>query len=212
MKTVTPKAYQFNELSEEAKAKALDNNRDFNTSDEYWYENVIEDAIEIGGLFGIDIDKIYFSGFCHQGQGAQFVGDYAYKKGGLKAVKAYAPLGTFLHNIVKELQDIQRRYFYALSATVETNGGYSHEMATTIEVLDDRMTYGCGLESSAEEEVKNLLRAYMLWIYSNLEAENDYQTGDVAIAQSLQSNDMEFTVDGSDYSDRYQPNHSIERN
>ena len=209
MKTVTPKAYQFNELSEEAKAKALDNNRDFNTQDEYWYENVIEESKVIGGLFGIDIDKIYFSGFCHQGQGAQFVGDYAYKKGGLKAVKAYAPLGTFLHNIVKELQDIQRRYFYALSATVETNGGYSHEMATTIEVEDSRSDT---ITISAEEEVKDLLRAYMLWIYSNLEAENNYQTGDIAIAQSLQSNDMEFTVDGSDYSDRYQPNHSIERN
>jgi hypothetical protein len=207
MKTITTELYTFDELSAVAKAKALDNNRDFNTCHEHWFKHTVEDAKAIGKLFGIDIDKIYFSGFCHQGQGAQFTGDYAYKKGGLKTVKEHAPLDDELHGIVKELQDIQRRYFYALSATVETNGGYSHEMATTIEVLDDRMTYGCGLESSAEQEVKNLLRAYMRWIYSKLSAENDYQTGDVAIGESLQSNEMEFTVDGSNYSDRYQPNH-----
>tara|TARA_R110000765_G_scaffold185144_4_gene290873 strand:+ start:754 stop:1353 length:600 start_codon:yes stop_codon:yes gene_type:complete len=199
MKTVETKVYQFNELSEEAKDVALDNNRDFNTSDEYWYENVIEDAIEIGDLFGIDIDKIYFSGFCHQGQGAQFVGNYAYKKGGLKAVKEYAPLDTELHSIVKALQDIQRRYFYRLSATVETNGSYSHEMATAIEVEDSQGGYHGYASDEAEEEVKDLLREYMQWIYSRLDAENDYQTSDDAIGESLQANDMEFTVDGLDY-------------
>jgi hypothetical protein len=205
MKTVTTKVYQFDELSEEAKAVALDNNRDFNTSDEYWYEHTVEYAKEIGGLFGIDIDNIYFSGFFHQGQGAQFTGDYAYKKGCLKAVKELAPLDTELHSIVKELQDIQRRYFYALSATVETNGMYSHEMATSITVEDSRSDFGA--TEQAEQEVKNLLREYMQWIYTSLSAENDYQTGDIAIAKSLQANEMEFLIDGSNYSDRYRPNH-----
>ena len=197
MKTIETKVFAFNELSEQAKAVALDTNRDFNTSDEYWFESTTEDAKAIGDLFGIDIDNIYFSGFCHQGQGAQFVGNYSYKKGGLKAVKEYAPLDTNLHDIVKELQETQRRNFYSLSANVETNGMYSHEMATSITVEDSRSDYGA--TEQAEEETTEVLRSFMQWIYSKLEDENDYQTGDEAIAESLQANGMEFLIDGSNY-------------
>ena len=45
--TVTTKIYSFDELSSEAQAKALDNCRDFNTSDNWW-EFQYEDAANSG--------------------------------------------------------------------------------------------------------------------------------------------------------------------
>lgn len=186
--TTTTDVYQFNELSESAKETARE-----------WYlkgfdfephsESVREDAMEIGKLFGLDIKKIYFSGFWSQGDGACLEGFYSYKPGGLKAAKSYAPKDEKLHQIVKELQEIQRKNFYKISAGIRHSGYYMHSGCTDINV-----------EGAADNtEVIDALRSFMDWIYKRLEQEYEYQTSNEAVDESIISNEYEFTEDGHKY-------------
>jgi hypothetical protein len=73
MKTIEIKLYSFNELSEEAKKVAIEEiQNDNNFLDYDWYESTYEHYFEIIKEAGFEIDKIYFSGFWSQGDGAMF--------------------------------------------------------------------------------------------------------------------------------------------
>jgi hypothetical protein len=195
MKTHTVTTYSFDELSETAKQHAIDANRERNVNDSYWHEHIIENTKEIGRLMGIEIDDMYFSGFASQGDGACFTGRYSYAKGAVKAVKDYAPQDDELHRIVRGLTTLQRRYFYGLSATVKHVGHYYHQYCTEIDVEHDN----ANIDILTSEELTELLRDFMRWIYRQLEAEYEYQTADEQIADSFRANETEFTEAGDIY-------------
>jgi hypothetical protein len=50
-----------------------------------------------------------------------------------------------------------------------------------------------------DEELAEALRAFMKWIYRQLEREYDYLTSDEAIAESIIANEYEFTEEGERY-------------
>lgn len=191
MRTIRIKLYKFNELSKEAKQTAIEKLYDINT-DYDWWDYTYEDAKEIGKLMGIDIDEIYFSGFSSQGDGACFEGNYSYNKECVKKVKEYAPTDERLHSIVERLLSIQKENGYKLTATVKQSGHYSHEFCTSIDVYKD----GDYAEDKTEEELKDILRDYMRWIYKQLNAEYDYRTTEAAIIETIHANEYEFTKDG----------------
>ena len=201
MKTIT-KEYQvfyFDELSDEAKEKAIEKAREWACTDDFWHDFLIDDAKEIGRIIGIDIKNIYFSGFSSQGDGACFEGSYEYRKGSVKELKKYAPKDKELHRIVLELSKIQRKFFYQLSATVKQSGHYMHEMCTDIDVYNDADNRpGWSNEiNEYEDAVKELLRDYMRWIYKILEKEFEYQTSDEVLIENIKINGYEFNADGS---------------
>lgn len=124
------RVFQFSELSESAKQTALEAQARYE-SEVLDVECVYDDAATIADLFGLDLNTknvklmgggtrldpcIYYSGFSSQGDGACFEGCYEYAKGGLKAVKEYAPLDTELHRIVSDLQCAQAINFYRITA------------------------------------------------------------------------------------------------
>lgn len=198
MKTRRIEIYEFSELSDEAKEKAMQWFREGNLDSE-WYDGVYEDAKEVGKLIGIDIDKIYFSGFSSQGDGACFEGNYEYRIGSVKEIKKYAPKNKELHRIAVELSKIQRKSFYGLTARVKHFGAYSHELCTQIDVygdfeLGDR--YYVDFISN-EEGIIELLRDFMKWIYKSLEADHDYLNADKQVIESIECNEYEFLKDGS---------------
>jgi len=193
MKTITVNLYSYDELSEKAKEKALEEMKDINTNYDWW-DAVYDDAKEIGKLMGIEIDEIYFSGFWSQGDGACFEGTYSYKKDSVNAVKEYAPSDTEVQEIAKNLFDIQKKHFYQLTAGVKHSGRYSHENSTDIAVFNK--------DSSSEyqvdcEELEKELRSFMKWIYSQLEKQYDYLSSKAVIEDTINSNDYYFSEDGS---------------
>ena len=192
MQTHTITTYSFDELNEDAQRRALEKLYDVNIFDD-WYDAVYEDAITCGAILGIDIDRIYFSGFSSQGDGACFEGGYTYAKQSVKAIKQHAPLDTELHAIAERLRDIQRPYFYSLYASVKQRGHYMHEMCTDIEVHND----DCEVSDDTEESLKDALRDFMRWIYSSLNDEHDYLTSEEAIIETITANEYEFTELGS---------------
>ena len=209
MRTIEKTVYKFNELSETAKEKAIENYRISNDDFEFRSGDIIYDCADIAELFGLDIRQtakvngkrekiytptVYYSGFCSQGDGACFDGCYSYsKKGALKAVKAYAPNDTELHGIVKNLQDIQKRYFYGLRANTAHRGRYYHEhcMEIDVEHID-----GIDIPESVQEDLAECLRDFARWIYKRLETEYEYINTDEYISEELEVMDCEFYDDG----------------
>ena len=70
--------YKFNELDEKVKEKVIDNFRNGNAL-EYIYEAYKEDVIDNFKIdmekLAIKVDKVYYSGFWSQGDGASFTAD-----------------------------------------------------------------------------------------------------------------------------------------
>lgn len=188
MKTICKTVFQFNELNETAKQKAIENCREFNVSDEFWYECVYEDAKEIAKLLGIDISRIYFRGFWSQGDGACFEGYFQYNKQGAKKAKEYAPQDKELHRIADEYSAIQKACFYSVYGSVKQRGRYMHENCTEIDMENAK---------NKEEDMEEVLRDFMRWIYSNLEAQYEYLTSDEAVSEMIEANGYDFDEDGN---------------
>ena len=196
METRTYKVYKFSELDDDQKEKAIENFRD-NNLDYDWWDNTTDDVITIGKLWGINIDKVYFSGFCSQGDGACFEGSFTYEKGSLKAVKDYASKDTELHNIIERWQGIQRKCFYVIKGSVKQSGHYMHENCTDFDVrFESDFSYADFYSDDNEETVKEIVRDYMRWIYKRLESEYEYLQSDEAIIETIEANDYDFTEDG----------------
>jgi len=195
MRTVEKVVYKLNELPDNVQETAIEKFREFNLSYEWW-DNVYYDVEEIGKLIGIEIDKIYFSGFCSQGDGACFEGSYYYQKQSVKKIMEYAPQDEDLHEIAKELYNIQRKYFYGLNARIKQSGHYMHEMCTQIDVYNDEGDY---TPTESNDSITESLRDFMRWIYKRLEDEHDYLQSDEAIKETIEANDYEFDIWGSIY-------------
>lgn len=194
MRVLETKVYTFDELSDDAKEKAREWYRSWAFEDNFWSENVIENAKEIAKILGIQIDDIYWSGFWSQGDGACFVGRYSYAKGAIKAIKALAPQDETLHAIARNFQEAQRPNFYRLSAVITHNGQYYHSHSMTIRVdVDDY----ANVSDESENAVKDALRDFADWIYRQLEAEYEYQDADARVDESIVVNEYEFDEYGN---------------
>jgi len=189
--TIETTVYNFKELSDDAKEKAREWWREA-AFDHEWYDFTYEDAKNMASLMGIEIDKIYFSGFSCQGDGAQFNGFYSYNKGSVKKVKDQAPKDEELHRIVTELYEFQCRYFFSVQATIKTSGHYSHSGCTSIDGAD---RHG-DLDHEENATLTQILRDYMDWIYGQLEAEYNYQNADEQVDDSIRANEYTFTENG----------------
>lgn len=194
MKKLEIKLYKFDELSDEAKETAIENHRE-KYLDYKWWDTTFEDVNQIGEVIGIDIDNIYFSHMYCQGSGACFEGTYQYKKGALKAIKEHAPKDEALHQIAKDLQIAQRKYFYLLHATVKHSGHYHHENCTDITVVNPERDYY--YQELCDTGIDEALKDFMRWVMKRLYAEYEYMTSEEAIIEAIQANEYEFTFDGT---------------
>ena len=195
MKTLEISLFTAAELSPAARAKAL---QKWQETNEYDCEFVRDDAQQIAEIFGVSDFNMQYSGFGSQGDGACFTGRYSYAKGAPKAIREHAPLDTKLHRIADELQAIQARHFYGLTATLTHSGNYYHENSISFDVQDDRHQYS-PVSETAENGIVEPLRDFMRWIYKALE--NDYnqeQTEEVFLDQA-EANDWHFDENGKMY-------------
>ena len=199
MRTIEITAYQFAELSDKAKQKALEKMYDINVHDD-WFDSVYEDFKMICECLGITLSSrrsgkfdepcIYFSGFSSQGDGACFEGSYSYVKGASKAIRDHAGLDKELHRIADNLQALQKANFYQLTAGIENrHRGYS--ISVDVNRYDDK-----AISEATEDAVKELMNDLCSWLYKSLESEYDYMTSDAAIIETIEANEYEFDENG----------------
>ncbi len=199
MKIIETKVFEFDELDGAAKERARNWLREANQGDTFWQEHIIDDdAPTIGKLLGITVDKIYYSGFSSQGDGACFEGSWSASEVRVAALKQHAPKDAELHRIADEFERIAKLYAGS-SFTVKHRGHYYHENCTSFEVRiadgDDNEIY----ENPAQEEEAALIEAakdFMRWIYKSLEKECDYVNSDEQIEESIKANEYTFTAEG----------------
>jgi len=212
MKTYMIKTYSFEELCDGAKQKALDNNRDWNTSCDEWWDSAYEDFYAIGEILGVKIDNIWFSGFASQGDGLCFTGRFEYSRQWRRRLESYAPktwedhktgrikedeCNKELHAIGERLQSEQRHAFYGIYGDIKHHGHYNHSGCTEFDI---RHTWdGDASVTFDPEDIKQILRELMDTFYQRLTKEYEYLTGDEAIGESLIANECEFTESGETY-------------
>jgi hypothetical protein len=207
-KNRTIKVYQFDELSESAKERAREWYRQGNCDDSFWSECTIDDAKEIGKYMGMDLDKVYFSGFWSQGDGACFEGTWRASDVKVDKLKEYAPQDKELHRIVNGLAELAKEYPDGYFK-VKHRGHYSHSGCTSFntelpceqeeELEYDSPEYKTIQVKLGEDEdaLIELARDYMNWIYKTLEKEWDYQNADEQVDESIRANEYEFLKDGT---------------
>lgn len=194
MKKHTIVTYEFDELSDEAKRRALEVYRNINVDYDGWCDFVYEDAKRMGEIIGIDIENIYFSGFAHQDQGAMFEGRYEYVPGSMARIREEAPLDYKLHEIADRLDQVQTYASYQIVArTRHSYPHYYHEYTMQVDVeREDEYD----LREGQEEEVIDCLREFARWIYRQLDESYFDLIEDEQVAETIRANEYEFTESG----------------
>jgi hypothetical protein len=197
---------RFNALPARRRDEILEKHRNWNVEHFDWWDEVYgvfkSDMAEIG----IEVDKMYFSGFWSQGDGACFEGSVD------NWPKFLASLG-YADPALITLADTGWRFH------VEHRGHYYHENCTSFSVTlntldchdaDDEedfarhfSPYKSDIQTAAwmaliaeykredlEEQFTEEFKRHMRDLYSRLECEYDDMTSDEAVLDSLDANDM----------------------
>ena len=191
MKTIETVVYEYDELDEDAQEKAREWYRK-GALDYEWWDGAFDTIREAGALLGIGVEEIHFSGFYSQGDGACFVGRYAYSKGWHAALKANFGGDTRaeLEQIGLALQKVQRPVFYTATASIiKRSHHYSHENTVEISV-------GADNDRVDDDAIDEALRDFMRWSYRLLESEYDWLMSDEQVVESIRANEYTFTADG----------------
>ncbi len=202
-------------MTQEYSDAFLDEHRYINVDDSFWYECVTEDFERICDILGIELDRgePLFSGFCSQGDGASWTGDYRstlWDHGRHKSVptydiapakiREYAPEDETLHRIADELCMLNRIYG-PVYAVVKRHYGTKHVHDNTMDISAWEFVYEEDQEDEDHETpaeiaehiettLIELFRDLAVWLHRTLEQEHDYQTSDEAVAEALEANEM----------------------
>jgi hypothetical protein len=177
MRIIETKAYQFDELDEQTKEKAIDNYRYISVEDDFRYEFIKEDLDSVGiELRSFDLGRgsfaeIHLEDFCE-------TCDLILKWHG-ENCETYKIAERYIkeYNSIKEKMDNLEQY----------ENDYSDE-----EHLNELMQLDKDLEDLDEEYQKEFSEE----VLSMLRKEYEYMTSDEYIIEMFQANEYEFTEEG----------------
>ena len=183
---------EFKALPEEVRQHILDTNADDYTIGYNWWEDLYENFTSDMHDIGIKVDKIEFSGFCSQGDGASFTGR----------------VDGWIHFLNNHMPDLKREHREFLmrkaSFTMDRRSiRYCHSMTVSgdlqlggeFDLIDPDWLalspYQDQLRSAVwavqmkdfdyidiERQIESSFRAHMDDLYSQLEAQHDYLRSD----------------------------------
>lgn len=200
---------KFADLPEAAKQRLLQAEAEHLDYD--WWDCTEEEYKEDGKERGFDIDKMFFSGFCSQGDGASWAGTVDIKRFLEYHLKPENP--QFARYVV--LQELVTGSWVDTYAKITAAGRYSHEYTMRCGEIEADVVGGtlhAGLLAGADTEVlfdsidgDSLLADLGEWIleaardyareyYKSLEAEYDYLTGEECLAER----DLDYDEDGEE--------------
>ena len=172
--TVETEVFNFDELSEEGKEKALADLYDTNT-DQDWWENTYEDAARVGiKITGFDLDR------------------GAYCEGDIYDHEATAEAITENHGTKCETYLTAVQYQADRSKLViKYSDGYNIDIVAE----DNEFGFDDDCNELDEEFKKSLLEDYRII----LQHEYEYLTSEEAIIETILANAYEFTANGKLY-------------
>jgi hypothetical protein len=193
MKTKTYAVYSFDELSPEAQKRAIAAHREF-LSREWSAETVIQDAKQAFAFASLEINKVFYSGFWSQGDGACFEGTWRARGVNAAGMREYAPIDAELNRIADGFAKIAAQFPEA-EFVVKHSGHYYHENCTEFS-FDLPETLSDSEFHRIEKNLTELAKDAMRWIYRQLEKEYEWATADEQVIESIRAKGYEFTEDG----------------
>ena len=188
MRTVRTKVYKFDELSAEAQIEAIQNFRNINNSDDFWFDVILEGFKEKLDIIGFSDATIQFSGFWSQGDGLSF-----------DAIVNVSKFATTTNEIrVSKLIDFGFIDEFTIEKTSFANH-YSHEKTRYIDYST------CNGDNLNEELEKlcNKIESKRLYLcrefYSILEKEYYFLESDECVKETIILNEYEFLKDGAKF-------------
>lgn len=197
MRILETKVYTFDELSEEAKEKAIEKNRYVNVDISEWYYFVYGVfKHQYSNLF--EISNIYFNGFCSQGDGAMFEYDGITDKL-IDEFISQLQLTSLRKKLVKEAI-----YF---SGSGKHSGHYYHERTCSHSFYVESQYALHKNHKNIQEFIDNIAMYFEVYIeeryidlcqelYQSLKDEYEWYISDKAITEHLIENEYEFTEQG----------------
>jgi len=199
MKEVVTKVYSFEELSEESKQVAIKVQQESEWYLDYdWYDCVYEEQKEIIKEAGFDVEKIYFSGFHSQGDGAMFEYDGLDKKLRLEFIeqlklspmrKEWLRNNTMIGGKGTHRGHYHHEYCCNHSIDWEVDNGDVHWSSNFGAWIDS-------FQSDFGEYVKDIYVDLCQGLYKALEREYNWLMSDEVVAEHLVASEYEFTEDG----------------
>lgn len=206
---ISTTVYTLDELSESARENARSWYREHALNDD-WYQHVFDEFTSICSILGVAIKLyrvhllsggsrqqtcIWFSGFCHQGSGAVYEGEYAYQPQAVFRIREHFPEDADLHRIADSLLAIQLRSSGELRAMIRHHGQHIHEscMAVTVE---RHSPSGQDVTTDSEAAITEALRDLARWLYGWLESDYEWQTSPAIIDEDIIDNEYTFTGSG----------------
>jgi len=183
MKTIRTKVYQFSELSDKAKQKAIEQFSDINV-DYDWWQSTYEDAANIGlKITSFDLDRNRHA----KGQFTDCANEVAAKiliEHG-KDCETYKTAQSYLQDI----EDIKSK---ANAAYLEELKEYTEDEnpLTFDEFLEEN--FADELDTEADNFKQSLIEDYSII----LQNECEYLQSDEAIIETIECNQYDFTEDG----------------
>lgn len=218
MKTKSYNVYSFAELSPAARSRAIDDHARF-LAEKFSDECTVEDAQQVLANAGLTVDKVYWSGFSSQDDGACFSGLWQASAVNAAKMREDCPIDRELHRIADGMAKVAAAFPDA-SFTVKHSGNYSHKYCTefsftlpepdlsdagpyaskddseAVDVMQLRQSRADEDLSAAENDLTVLARDAMEWIYRQLQKEYEYQTAEPQVIESIEANGYEFTATG----------------
>ena len=175
MRTIRTKVYQFSELSEQAKQKAVENMYDINISHEWW-EYTYEDAANVGlKITAFDTGR---SDYCD----IEFIEDSNHT----------------METILKEHGEDCSTYKTALNFKkewAELVEKYSDGVNKDKVSEDNEYEFDNEADELEKEFLKSLGEDYLTMLRNDYE----YQTSEEAIIDTIEANEYEFTKEGNQF-------------
>lgn len=176
----------------------IEKHRTINVDHDWWHDCVQESFIERMEKQGITVDRIYFSGFWSQGDGACFEG-------------CINPL-RFLRKHFPTEYPMLRKVVGAggrVHLTSTHSGNYYHEHSTRFDLDVESFEYLIDQPTDFHEQVVDsmngaldqeipsfesravdIMRGYMKKLYRELQTEYDYLTSDEVVSETIIANDL----------------------
>ena len=197
---------RFEALTKRQQDEILDKHRHYNTEHLDWWDAVYDDFKADMDKVGIEVHRMYFSGFYSQGDGACFEG------------RVYS-WGDFLPSILRADPALISLAEQAWSFRVEHRGHYYHENCTSFtsdmacpsdycyseldEFVHAYSPYKTEIQNAVflanlqeydydklHEEFEAEFKSHMRDLYNRLEVEYDALTSDESVLEALHANDM----------------------
>lgn len=186
--------FKYEELSEKAKDVARSWYREDGFGYEWW-KYLYEEFKALAEDLGIEIKDIFFRLAYTQGDGASFTGSFDLAKVDMNEAMKHQFCDETLERLIIDFDHLSRISGQSCSGNIHSYGRDSHEYSNIINVefsldLDEGQVF------IITRDVTKTLRSLMKWMYSKLQAEYEYITSDKAVAELLNDNGYEFTVEG----------------